>query len=374
MNLRSPYLPGALVFLTFIFGVTALNLLTPSSAVSTSERRTLNQRPVLTVGAVTSGRFMEDYGSFMQDQAAFRDELRFLKSSVERGVFRKVENNGVYVVGDRVYDKFYGIRSQLSTTAGQRMNEIIAGLPGSEAYLAMIPTKAQGLDRDRYLLSDQREIAGALRDRVNATYLDLMGLASSREASDGQALYYGADPHWTTAGAIEAYTILARGLGLPPITDYRLDVLSREYVGSEYGKAAAWSVPLDTIELAHNDVLDAMTVCRTETADREVCHDSVYVAPTPETVDLYDVFLGGLAPLIEITNDRASTDAELVIFKDSYAHAVAPLLAQHYRKVTLVDLRYVDRQYALDSVHFDAATVLFLYSTSVINTDPRALN
>ena len=44
-----------------------------------------------------------------------------------------------------------------------------------------------------------------------------------------------------------------------------------------------------------------------------------------------------------VTNERAETDGELVIFKDSYAHAVAPFLAQHFRTVTLVDLRYVQR-------------------------------
>jgi hypothetical protein len=370
-TLRSPYLPGSLVFIVFIFGFTILNLLTPARAVSTYERRTLSQRPQLTVENVISGRFMQDYASHMQDQAALRDPLRFLKSSVERGVFRKVENNGVYVVGDRVDDKFYGVRQQLTATAAQRMNEIIASLPEPNAFLSMIPTKAQGLlGDDRYLLSDQRQISDALRGTVKAAYLDLMDLAST----DREARYYGADPHWTSQGAIKAYEIIARGLGLQPITDYSFDTLSDSYVGSEYGKAAARNVPLDTIQLAHNEILDGMTICREETRDRVICHESVYVPPTPTTVDLYDVYLGGLAPIIVITNDNAPNDDELIIFKDSYAHAIAPFLAQHYRKVTLVDLRYVQRQYVLDHVNFEDATVLFLYSTSVINTDPRALN
>lgn len=370
-SLRSPYLPSTLVFLVFIFGFTVLNMLTPSKAVSQYERRALAQRPNLTVESVINGRFMENFASFMQDQAALRDPLRFLKSSVERGVFRKVENNGVYVVGDRVVDKFYGIRGSLTATAGQRMNEIIASLPEPRGFLSMIPTKAQGLlGSDPYLLSDQHQIADPLRDTVKATYLDLMDLAST----DNEVRYYGADPHWTMQGAIQAYHVIARGLGLEPVTDYSFDTLSDAYVGSEYGKAAAWNVPLDTIELAHNDALDGMSICREEAADRVICHDSVYVPPTPETVDLYDVFLGGLAPIIVITNDQATSDTELVIFKDSYGHAIAPLLAQHYRKVTLVDLRYVQRQYVVDHVNFAGATTLFLYSTSVINTDPRALN
>lgn len=369
-TLRNPYLPGALVFLVFVFGLTVLNVFTPARDVSTLERRALAQRPRITVDGVVSGRYMEDYASYMQDQAALRDPLRFLKSSVERGVFRKVENNGVYVVGDRVYDKFYGIRDSLTTTAAQRMNEIIAALDEPQAYLALVPTKAQGLRHDGYLLSDQDQIADALRDTVDATYVDLMDLADG----DIEARYYGADPHWTTAGVIRAYEVLARGLGLEPVVDYRFEMLSDAYIGSEYGKAASWRVPLDTIELAHNDVLDAMTISREETADRIVRYDSVYVPPGPATVDLYDVFLGGLAPIIVITNEQAPSDARLVIFKDSYAHAIAPFLAQHYAEVTLVDLRYVQRRYVLDHVDFEGATTLFLYCTSVINTDPRVLN
>ena len=369
-KLSNDALPSVVVFLAFVFGVTALNVLTPTKDVSTYERRELARFPDVTLESVLSGDFATEFGVFVQDQAAFRDELRFLKSAVERGVFRKLENNGVYPVGARVYDKFYGINEGYVSAAGRRMSEIIASIDPAAVYLSMIPTKAQGLEGDQYLLSDQHAIADPLRDTVAATYVDLMDLADAGH----DERYYGADPHWTTAGAIRAYEILAGAMGLEPVVDYRLDTMTTSYVGSEYGKAASWSVPLDTIELAHNELIDGMAICRLETAERTACQDSVYVLPTPETVDLYDVFLGGLAPIIEITNPAAPADTRLVIFKDSYAHAIAPFLAQHYRTVTLVDLRYVQRSFALDHVAFDGADVLFLYSTSVINTDPRVLD
>ena len=368
--LRSRFLPSVVVFLVFIYGFTAANVLTPTKTVSVVERRTLAQRPRLSVDTLVSGQFTRDYGSFMSDQAAFREQLRFLKSFLERKVFRKLENDGVYVVGDFVYDKFYGIDRQRVATAARRMNEIIDDTAPDRVLLAVVPTKAEGLDDPKYLRSDQHEIADALRGEVHAEYVDLMDLPDT----DTTTRYYGADPHWTTAGAIAAYRVLARRLGFDPTDDYSFEPYTDAYIGSEYGKAAAWSVPLDTIELAHNGTIDAMTLCRQESADRSVCHDSVYVPAGPTTLDFYDVFLGGLAPLIEITNPRAQGDGHLVVFKDSYAHAIAPFLAQHYRTVTLVDLRYVQRAYVLENVDFDHATILFLYGTSVINTDSRALN
>jgi hypothetical protein len=252
------------------------------------------------------------------------------------------------------------------------MNEIVADTSPVRTWLAIIPTKAQALQPDPrpYLGSDQLAIANLLRDTVEAEYVDLMDLSQP----DSPTRYYGADPHWSTDGAIDAYERLAAAMGVQPVTDYTFETFSTEFIGSQYGRAAAWRVPKDTIELARNPVIDAMTICRTETLDRERCYDSVYVPPGPESLDEYDVFVGGLAPIIVIESPGAPADTELVVFKDSYAQAIAPFLAQHYRRVTLVDLRYVKRSYVLDTVSFVGADVLFLYSTSVLNTDPRALN
>jgi hypothetical protein len=368
---RNDHLPIVLVFLGFVFGVTLLNVLTPPQEVSTLERRDLAQFPQITLERLLDGAVARDYATYLQDQAAFRDEIRFTKSFVERMVFRKAENNGVYVIGPRVYDKFYGIRGGLIDTAARRMNEIIAAVEPSAVYVSVIPTKAHALDGGRYLLSDQREIAGTVERIVEADYVDLIPLAAG---DDEPSLYYGADPHLNTEGAIRAYEILARAMALDPVLDYELEVATDEYIGSEYGKAASWAVPKDVITLARNPLLDGMTLCRFRTVDEDDCYDSIYVEPTPEMVDLYDIWLGGLSPLMTITNEQAPADDRLVIFKDSYAHAVAPFLAQHFREVTLVDLRYVRRDYVLENVDLDGATLLFLYSTSVLNTDPQIVN
>lgn len=370
MNLKSPYLPSVIVFCAFVFGFTLLNVLTPTKDVSVTERRTLAQPPELTWDSVVSGDYTEQFAAFMRDQAALRDPLRYLKSATERNVFRKLENNDVYVIDGFVFDKFYGIDDARAVAAAETMNEIIADLGEDDVFLSMIPTKAKGLTDDRYLLSDQHEIADVIRDSVDASYIDLMAFSDT----DTQARYYGADPHWTTEGAIAAYEMLGVGLGFVPVTDYSLEEFTDEYVGSEYGRAAAWSVSLDTINLARNPVIDGMGLCRVVSVDQTDCFDSVYVEPGPDTVDDYDVFVGGLGPIIELTNPSPSVSGHLVVFKDSYAQALSPFLAQHYATVTLIDLRYVDRGYALDHVETDGATILFLYSTSVINTDPRALN
>jgi len=367
--LRSPHLLSVAVFVLFIFGFAAANVLVPDRETSVQERRPLAARPQFSLQRLLDGQFAEDVGAYMTDQAAGRDELRFVKSAVSRGVFRTLENNEVYVVDRRAVDKLWPLRGDLIATAARRMNEIIDQIDADPSYLALIPTKGAALPKFPYLGVDQHRIAAPLRDTVRARYVDLMGLS----APGNEALYYGTDPHWTTDGALEAYRRLAGAMGFEPVTGYTMETRTNLFVGSEYGRAAAWSIPLDTILLARNPMLDRMSICRLETQDRKTCQEGVYVMPSVTTVDGYDVFLGGPAPLIEIQNP-ALPDGHLVVFKDSYAQAIAPFLAQHFRKVSLVDLRYVQRAWILDNLDVTGATVLFLYGTSVINTDPRILN
>jgi len=368
--MRNQHLPITAVFLMFIFGFALLDWVTPPQDVSEFERRDLAQFPVITLDRLLSGEATADYATYMQDQAAFRDELRFFKSFIERRGFLKKENNGVYVAGDRIFDKFYGINHALIERTAQRIDEVVTDIDASPIYLAIIPTKAQMLDSSAYLLSDQYEIADTVAATVDATYIDLMRLATP----GNEDFYYITDPHWTTDGAISAYRRLAEAMGLESVTDYDFEVATDSYIGSEYGRAAAWNIPKDTIYLAHNEILDGMSFCRFRTLDEADCYDSVYVELDDDTADRYDIFLGGLAPITVITNDLAPEGSELVVFKDSYGHALAPFLAQHYRTVTLVDFRYIQRELVLENVNLDGATALFLYSTSVLNTDQRIVD
>ena len=370
MLIRNRHLPAVLVFTAFVFVLTLLSLFKGSAEVSELERRDLAQAPEVSFDRVFEGEFTEDYMVYLQDQAPFRDEFRFLKSLVERNLLRKPENNGVYVVDGNIYDKFYGIQDRLIDRTARLINEIAASIDSEYVYFSAIPSKAQMLDRDRYLLSDQRDIADTLVQNVDAIYVDLMGLATLAN----EHLYYTTDPHWTTEGAIRAYELLAEAMGYEPVRGYEFEVATDSYIGSNYGKAASWSIAKDTILLAHNELLDGMSTCRFETLEISECFDSVYLREKETDLDPYDVFLGGLGPIIVITNERAKSDEELFIFKDSYAHVLAPFLAQHFKQVTLFDLRYVRRELILENFDLDGQKVLFLYSTSVLNTDPQILN
>ena len=83
--------------------------------------------------------------------------------------------------------------------------------------------------------------------------------------------------------------------------------------------------------------------------------------------DLYDIFLCGPASVLTVENPAAGTDRELIIFRDSFASSLAPLLLPGYARITLIDLRYVSSEQLGDYVDFGDQDVLFLYSTLVLN-------
>ena len=85
--------------------------------------------------------------------------------------------------------------------------------------------------------------------------------------------------------------------------------------------------------------------------------------------DLYEVYLSGAQSLLTIENPNATTDRELIVFRDSFGSSLAPLLTRDYAKVTLVDVRYIPAQRLGNYLDFHGQDVLFLYSTLVLNSN-----
>lgn len=358
------------IFLIVIFGLTISSLIKEPEEISISERRKLAQSPQISIDEIFNGNFTEDYRDFLQDQAVLRENFRAIKSFVERKILFKKENNEVYIVGNNLYDKFYGINQRYIDRAAMLLNNIIESINSEKIYLSIIPSKAHMLDRNKYLLSDQNTIADYLKQNVNSKYINLMKIATT----GNEELFYVTDHHWTTDGAIKAYEIIITAMGYQPVDDYDFELVTDSYVGSYYGKAAVMSIEKDSIYFAHNEYLDNMTVRRYETLDEYEDFDSIYFKDKVDSLDPYDAFLGGLGPITVIENSVIQSDEELIMFKDSYSHSLAPFLAQHFKKVTLFDLRYVRRELIESNFDLDGKTVLFIYNTTILNTDPQIIN
>lgn len=84
-------------------------------------------------------------------------------------------------------------------------------------------------------------------------------------------------------------------------------------------------------------------------------------------MDLYEIYLDGASSFIEIINSRSNTNKELIIFRDSFASSLTPLLIEYYDKITIIDNRYISSEYIKKYIKYTNQDILFMYSTLLIN-------
>ena len=140
-------------------------------------------------------------------------------------------------------------------------------------------------------------------------------------------------------------------------------MLDRPYYGVYYGYAALPMQP-DELRYLSSETLEDCTVYNYETGKPGAVYDMEKGAGN----DPYELFLSGSISLLSIENPNAETDRELIVFRDSFASSLAPLLAEGYAKITLIDIRYIAPARLGKWVDFSGKDVLFLYSTPVLNS------
>ncbi len=94
---------------------------------------------------------------------------------------------------------------------------------------------------------------------------------------------------------------------------------------------------------------------------------TVYDVSLASSENSYDVFLSGASPLSVIHNPNAPSGTSLLVFRDSFASSIIPLLIPNYETITLVDLRYMHSSLLSQYVPTADGDILFLFSARVVN-------
>lgn len=352
----------AVVCLTasFLLGFLVWSLLKPDDAVSQSERRKLAQKPELTAASILNGTFMTNFESYTLDQFPLRDGFRRLKAAVLLDVLREKDNNGIYLAGGYAAKLEYPLDESSVQHAADRFQFIYETyLSGTDAriYEAVIPDKGAFLAvQNGYPALDYSAFSALLQENMPyAEPVDLMPVLSLDS-------YYRTDLHWRQEALLPVAERLAEAMGVKLSAQYDSVTADTPFYGVYCGQSALSLAP-DVLRYLTNETLRSCTVYDYETDST----GPVYALDALAGEDPYSVFLSGSKSLLTITNPNAETDRELVIFRDSFASSLAPLLTSAYAKITLVDIRYVQPERLGRWLTFDAQDVLFLYSVSVLN-------
>ena len=332
----------------------------PAQDLSVSERRPLAQMPELKAESLLNGTFMSDFEGYSLDQFPLRDTFRRFKSLFHYNILHQSDNNGIYIAEGMAVKQEYPLNTDSIDHAASRFQNIYDRyLQQSDVYFAIVPDKGYYLaEGSGHLSLDCRQMTQLLQQKLPwAQFVDLTDTLSAED-------YYHTDTHWRQEHLLEAASKLCSAMGVQPPNpeDYEQVPLEQPFYGVYYGQAA---LPMDpeTIYLMESDSLKDCTVYDFETGKIGEIYDRTKLT----SKDLYDVYLSGAKSLLTIENPNAETDRELIIFRDSFGSAMAPLLVNGYAKVTLVDIRYLQSSMLPMYLDFHGQDVLFLYSTLVLN-------
>ena len=344
----------------FLFGFAVFAWCKPADEQSQSERRNLTQFPAFSLSDFAGGKWTENFESYTLDQFPLRERFRTLKSLVTLGVFRQKDNNGVYLADGYVAKLEYPMNEDSIKHAQERFQFVYDKFlkdTNVKTYLSVIPDKNYFLAaKNGYPALDYGAFFARIQKSLPwASYIDL---TESLTISD----YYKTDIHWRQERLLPAAKTLASAMGAEISDDFTEETLERDYYGLYYGYAALPIRP-EKISYLTNDAIENAVVTNFETGKT----GSVYDMEKAAGKDPYEMFLSGSVSLLTIENPNAETDKELVIFRDSFASSLAPLLLEGYKTVTLVDIRYLPSARLGSFLEFSEQDVLFLYSVPVLN-------
>lgn len=337
---------------------------------SESERRTLAKAPTLSITSYIDGTFMTDFEKYSTDQFPKRETFRKINSWFLTNVLAKKDVNDIYMKD--------GYAAKIETSIDKKSvewginriryicdNYISNGKANdSEVYFSIIPDKSYYLSQDGeypYLDYD------AFVDMYTSGVMDCAKYIEIRDTLD-ITNFYKTDLHWKQETLFETVELLNSEMNVYESVDnsqIKIQELDREFYGIYKGQSAL-DMSADVIKYCENDVINNYKVNSLDTG--VAVSMPTYDMDKANGRDAYEMYLGGSIALITIDNDKATTDRNLILFRDSFSSSLAPLLAQNYKKVTLVDIRYVSPKIIGNYVDFNNSDVLFIYSEQVLNS------
>lgn len=355
-----------LLFCGFIGILMLLMLLLPDEDISKSERRKLAQMPALSFKSVASGEFMSGFETYSVDQFPARDSFRRLKAITSFYALGQKDNNGIFIVGGQASRLEYPKNQESMEYAVGRIENIYNLYlkdKDIKTYLCIIPDKNRYIAAENgYPSLDYEDFSKQISSAVSE-YAQNIEISDLLEVDD----YFSTDIHWRQEKIIDVAQRLAEKMDTPFGKDFEEVTLDIPFWGVYAGQSA---LPLkaDEIKYITSPAIESATAFDYE-SNAEI---PIYSMELAEGRDPYEMYLCGSKSLITIENPDALSDKELVIFRDSFGSTLAPLLIDSYKKITLVDIRYLQSSFVGRFVEFDnqdigGLDVLFLYSVPVLN-------
>ena len=345
-------------FIIIIFSLSIISIILPDKDISETERRYLMHFPTLNIKTIFNGDFFEEFNTYTVEQFPFREIFIKIKGLATNKLFLKKEENGVFIKDENFFEISSSINDKSIDYFLELVTKIKNNFSSENIYYSIIPDKNY-YTKEEIPKINYNELVKTINENLqDITYINIF----NKLLLDS---YYKTDIHWKQEKIGEVVKTIALHMNNEPI-DIKYNKLTYDnFYGALYGKIPNNEKP-DTITY----LIDENTI-NTKVFDYEKNqYYKVYEEQNLKNIDSYDIFLGGAKALLIMENKNSKTNKELVIFRDSFGSSLAPLLLPYYKKITLVDLRYINSDFIINNnlIDFDNnQDILFIYGIPIIN-------
>ena len=340
-----------ILFIVYIslFGIS--HIILKDNKISITERRNLTTLKEIKF----ENNFITKLDKYILDQFPLRNEFRNIKANFNYKLLNKLENNNIYLEDKYIFKSDYPTNIKSINNFKEKIENLINLLTKeNKTYIMIIPDKNYYSKSKNILNIDYNYIYEEI-DKINIEKIDIKNIMNIND-------YYETDTHWKQENLNKVILKMSEIIGL----NYKEELYKQNLYMNFYGvysKESGINRKPEKLTYLTNKVIENAKVKYLENKNLS----KVYNIEKLKSLDSYEVYLDGASSFIEITNENVKEKKELVIFRDSFASSLTPLLINYYSKITLIDNRYINSENIKKYIEFNNQDVIFMYSTLIIN-------
>ncbi len=340
-------------------------IFTNDNSFSENENRVLQTLPKFTFEKLINGSYTRQLHDYFSDQMLFRNQMIELKATTEL-LIGKNENNNIllgkdsYLIETHQYtdDNYDFLRKNLYKIERLMQNLKTSGI---KANSMIIPRKVDVLENSfpPYYSNDRNKAVWKVIGNEHIKLTDALALKQKNSVQ----VFYKTDHHLTAEGIHCVYENLSQILDFVPYSlDYfNLQSLSNDFRGTTYSKSGFFFVSSEEIKAPKLE----NSKYRVTIVDTEREFDTLYDDSYLNIKDKYGTFLSGNNAHVKIYDTENAKKETLLLIKDSFSHALAPFLCEHYN-LELIDPRYYNASIEEYIKQNNIKYVLFLFGIDTL--------
>lgn len=345
-------------FIIYIFTLSILGIVIKDKDISPSERRQLKKIPDFTL----KSEYITELDKYLLDHFPMRDTFRSIKANFNYNILRKLDNNDIYILNNYIFKSEYPTNKKSISNFTNKISNIKSNLTkDNKTYIMIIPDKNYYLTSKDFLHIDYDYIYKEI-NKLDIQTIDIRNTLSLED-------YYETDTHWKQEKLDKVVLEISKKMDFKYQKINYTENKYNNFYGVYHGESAINREPESLIYLTNKN-LSNVKVTYLENKNLK----KIYNIDNLNSLDSYEVFLDGASSFIEIYNENSISNKELIIFRDSFASSITPLLTNYYKKITLIDNRYINSNYYTNLVEFTNQDVLFMYSTLIVNNSSSLKN